>query len=107
MAVIEEYERAIPRAGSKFFLRGIDSFIRQLEYSVRPARPPGAHGPRRHAPARLVSPDRQQREPRRTEFLPDLGKMTPERSIPREVDALILTFDDIPAPRGCVEVQHG
>src|SRR6266571_4164983 len=66
----------------------------------------GSHVRRRHEPAWLVRSDRQQREMRRSELFPNLGEMTSERGVSREVYEPVLTFDHIPAPKGLVAVEN-
>jgi hypothetical protein len=119
LAVIEDQKRLVPRASQELFFGNVEALIRQLEssmvdrdaglgaqYPVRSNGILGSHVHRRHEPAWLVRSDRQQREARRSEPFPNLGEVTSERGISREIYEPFTAFDHIPAPEGRVAVVN-
>ena len=99
--------------------RRIEALVRQLECAVmdRDAglsaqdmmgsrRVVRSHVHRRHEPAGLVCPDRQQRHARRAKPLADEREMIPESRVAREINFPANCFDQVAAPQSPIAIQN-
>jgi len=99
--------------------RCIETLIRQLECAVmdRDAslsaqdmmgsrRVVRSHMHRRHEPAGLVCPDREQRHAWRAKPLPDEREMIAESRVAREINFPANCFDQVAAPQSPIAIQN-